>query len=125
LAIAVVLVVGAVASVDVLGDLTQSRPDAVRNGAATEVVLSVSNDRFRSGDDAAADALWGVCAAQTGSHVVGEGGPETIGGGRYRLVLVPAVGHHERRKLVGCLEDLTVDRVVGDVESFETFALDR
>jgi hypothetical protein len=35
-------------------------------------------------------------------------------------VLAPAVGEHEERKLRGCLEDLTVDRVLGDVESWRT-----
>jgi hypothetical protein len=30
------------------------------------------------------------------------------------------VGHHEQRKLVGCLEDLTIDRVIGDVVAWRT-----
>jgi hypothetical protein len=124
LMITLVLVAAVAAGVDALGDLTQSRPDEIEHGAATEVVLSVDEDRFRAGEDAAAATLWGVCGAQTASQVVGGGGPEAIGDGRYRVVLEPAVGDHERRKLVGCLEDLTVDRVMGDVESFETFALE-
>ena len=40
-----------------------------------------------------------------------DGALAPIADGRYRVVLRPAVGDHERRKLVGCLEDLTVDRV--------------
>ena len=119
-AIVVALVVALAVIVDQLGDLTQSRPDHVRNDTATEIVLAVDEDRFAPGQDAAAAALWGVCAAQTRSHVADALAP--TGDGRYRVVLEPAVGDHERRKLVGCLEDLTIDRVLGDVESFRTVA---
>ena len=120
-AIVVALVVAGALLVGELGDLTQSRPDPVRDGAVTELVLEVDVDRFGPGRDAAAGALWAVCAAQTRSRAGGDGRPEPVGDGRYRLVLAPAVGHHERRKLVGCLEDLTIDRVLGDVTGFRTF----
>jgi hypothetical protein len=120
--IVLVLLVVAVLGVDVLGDLTQSRPDSVQDGTATELVMSVEEDRFRPGQDAAAHALWSVCAAQTRSQPVGTG-IEPVGDGQYRVVLEPAVGHHEELKLVGCLEDLTIDRVVGNVESFRTIDL--
>ena len=106
-----------------LGDLTQSRPDSVRDGGATELVLSVDEERFGPGQAGAAAALWAVCSAQTRSRAIGDGELRPLGEGRYRVVLTPAVGHHEQKKLVGCLEDLTVDRVVGDVESFRTVSL--
>lgn len=118
IAVAVVLAAIIAVAIGELGDLTQSRPDPVRDDAATEVVLSVEEDRFRPGRDAAAAALWAVCVAQTSSEV--PDGLNRLADGRYRAVLEPAVGHHERRKLVGCLEDLTIDRVLGDVESFRT-----
>jgi hypothetical protein len=120
LLVAVALATAGVLAVDVLGDLTQSRPDPVMDEVATELVVAVDHDRFGGGVDAAADALWAVCSAQTASRIGGDRGLAPIGDGRYRAVLHPAVGDHEQRKLVGCLEDLTVDRVVGDVESFET-----
>jgi hypothetical protein len=106
-----------------LGDLTQSRPDEVRADATTELVISVDQDRFRPGEAAAADALWAICSAQTSSTVAAGDTLEAIGEGRYRVVLTPAVGHHEQKKLVGCLEDLTIDRVRGNVESFRTLAV--
>ena len=83
----------------------------------------MDEDRFAPGEADAAAALWAICAAQTSSRVIGDGELRPIGDGRYRVVLRPAVGHHEQKKLTGCLEDLTVDRVVGDVESFRTFSL--
>ena len=110
-------------SIGELGDLTQSRPEPVRDDAVTELVLSVRRGALRAGPRRAAAALWAVCSAQTRSRPTGDGELRPLGDGRYRVVLTPAVGHHEQRKLVGCLEDLTVDRVVGDVESFRTVSL--
>jgi hypothetical protein len=123
LLIVIALAAGAFVVVGELGDLTQSRPDPVRANTATELVLSVDEDRFGPGEAGAAAALWAICAAQTRSRAIEDGELRPIGDGRYRVVLRPAVGHHEKKKLSGCLEDLTVDRVVGDVESFRTFSL--
>jgi hypothetical protein len=119
--VAVLLVVGAVVGVGALGDLTQSRPDPVHDGAVTELVLEVDQDRFTQGEAGAADALWAVCAGQTRSRPTAP--LAAIADGRYRVVLTPAVGEHEERKLRGCLEDLTVDRVVGDIESWRTMPI--
>ena len=110
-------------AVDQIGDLTQSRPDPVRKGEVTELVVSVNQDRFGGGQEGAADALWAVCSAQTTSRPLDSDGLVPLGDDLYRVVLSPAVGHHAELKLVGCLQDLTVDRVVGDVESVRTFSV--
>jgi hypothetical protein len=107
-------------AVDFLGDLTQSRPDPVHAAEVSEVILSVDQDRFGGGQDAAADALWAVCSAQTTSRMALTDRLQSLGDGRYRAVLQPAVGDNDERQLVGCLEDLTVERVLGDVKSFRT-----
>lgn len=120
LAIVVGLAVAAFLLIGQLADLTQSRPDPVRADEVTELVMEVDIDRFRPGQDAAADALWAVCSAQTTSQAVDSGGLAPAGDGRYRVVLAPAVGHHDERKLVGCLEDLTIDRVLADVTVFRS-----
>jgi hypothetical protein len=120
LAIVAALIVVIALSIDTLGDLTQTRPDALDEDTVSELVMSVDQDRFGSGRDAAADALWSVCYAQTSSEMAGERGLEPLGGGRYRAVLHPALGKYDGRQLIGCLEDLTVDRVLADVESVRT-----
>ena len=120
---ALVFVVVAIAlgfGVDLLGDLTQSRPDQVQADEVSEVVLSVDQDRFGGGLDAAANALWAVCMAQTPSRMAADDRLQSLGHGRYRAVLEPAIGDNDERQLVGCLEDLTVERVLGDVESVRT-----
>ena len=86
-------------------------------------MLAVEQDRFAPGQDAAADRpVERVRGADELARRAGDGALAPIAGGRYRVVLRPAVGDNERRKLVGCLEDLTVDRVLGDVESFRMVA---
>jgi hypothetical protein len=117
-AIVIALILAISAAVDVLGDLTQSRPDERNERADTEVVVAIDENRFNGGSAAAAAALWAVCAPQTSSRLVDGSGPEHIGDGRYRIVLYPAVGAREQRKLIGCLEDFTVERVRGGVVSF-------
>jgi hypothetical protein len=119
LLLVLVLAVAAAITIAELADLTQSRPDKVDAAAVTEIVLDVDQDRFGTGEDGAADALWAVCAAQTRSRA-DDDGLQRVEDGRYRVVLSPAVGHHDERKLVGCLEDLTVDRVRGNVQSIRT-----
>jgi hypothetical protein len=120
LAVAIAVSLG----VDFLGDLTQSRPDRVNADEVSEVILSVDEDRFGGGRDAAADALWAVCWAQTSSRMAGDGHLQSLGDGRYRAVLQPAVGQNDQQQLVGCLEDLTVERVLGNVESVRTLSAD-
>ena len=110
-------------AVDQIGDLTQSRPDPVRKGEVTELTVSVNEDRFGGGGDGAADALWAVCSAHTSSRPLSSDGLEPVSDDLYRVVLSPALGHHAELKLVGCLEDLTIDRVLGDVESVRTFSV--
>lgn len=118
--VVVALVAGGVFAVGELGDLTQSRPDRVQADTRTELVLAVEADGFGPGEAAAADALWSLCQAQIDSRPDASG-LQGIGAGRYRVVVEPAVGHRDERKLVGCLEDLTIDRVLGDVELLRSF----
>ena len=36
------------------------------------------------------------------------------------MTITPAIGEHGENRLVGCLEDLTIDRVIGDVVAIES-----
>jgi hypothetical protein len=111
---AAALALGGVAlgGIVVLADATQDRPDAVRSDSRTTLVYDVRTRRYAGGDDRAALALWAVCSATTDSQVVSGPSPTTD---QWTVTLEPAVGERTRRRLLGCLEDLTIDRVVGDV----------
>jgi hypothetical protein len=116
--VVVLLVVGAL-SVDMLGDLTQSRSDQVPVGSRSEIVLDIDTRDYRQDRSDGARALWAACAGTTGSVLVD--GPAFVpgDGDRVRLSVEPGLGRNNRRKLVGCLEDATIDRLQGTVVSVE------
>jgi hypothetical protein len=117
LAVAVMGILGVIG----LANLTQNRPDPVEAGTATIVTFDVASRDYQRGDGAAAQALWAVCSATVGGEVTGPAAP---GGGTvdagYTVSISPAIGENGRKRLVGCLEDSTLDRVMGHVESITT-----
>ena len=111
-----VAVAAIIAGVDVLADLTQDRPDRIRPGSQTEIVLKVAS-RDRTGSDLlAAQGLWGACQGTVHQRLT-EPGVVEVAEGRFRLVTEPELGEHAWRRLQGCLEDVTLDRVKGHVVS--------
>lgn len=109
------MVVVAAVAVDALGDLTQARPDNVPPGFRTEVVYDVEVNGYLQSVDDAARNLWGACAGTIAERLVVDEGVTQIAPGRYRLVLDPAIGEIGERKLRGCMEDATLERIKGDV----------
>ena len=69
------------------------------------------------GEPAAAAALWAVCAGTVGGEV---SAVPTSDGDAWRVTIAPAIGEHGENRLVGCLEDVTIDRVIGDVVAIES-----
>ncbi|MDQ4098497.1 MAG: hypothetical protein M3144_11605 [Actinomycetota bacterium] len=116
-----VLFAAAVAGVDWLGDLTQDRPDRVSSGSRTEVVLDVRVRHDRAPANlATAQGLWGACQNTVRQRLAAPGLVD-LGGGRFRAVTEPAIGEHAWRRLQGCLEDMTIDRVRGEVVAKRNF----
>ena len=116
---ALILVLAAAAlavGIDALADLTQDRPDKVVAGSRSEVVLDVDS-RDRGGSALlSAQGLWGACQG-TVRHRLVEPGVVEVADGRFRLQTEPALGEHSWRRLQGCLEDTTLDRVKAHVVS--------
>lgn len=107
----------AFAGVDWLGDLTQDRPDSVAAGSRTELVVEVTARRHRSPAPlASAQGLWGACQHTVWQRLA-EPGLVEVGEGRFRAVTEPALGEHGWRRLQGCLEDMTIERLRGEVVS--------
>lgn len=114
---AVALVAAGVAGIDVLADATQNRPDVRIEGSVTTIDFTVDTKRYQRGDAAAANALWTVCSATVGGTV--DPVPQPHDGG-WRVTVSPAIGENGESRLVGCLEDTTLDRVVGRVVAFRS-----
>lgn len=115
------LVVATVFGIDWLADLTQNRPDRNVPGSRSEVVLDVTvRHHYDPGTLTTAQGLWGACQHTAFRRLV-EPGMVEIGEGRFRVVTEPALGEHAWRRLKGCLEDVTVDRVKADIVSKRDF----
>jgi hypothetical protein len=108
------LVAGGWFAVDKLADATQTRPDHRPKGSRTEIVFAVETKRYRQSTETAAQTLWGTCSTTVSSSLVG--GVQPLGDGDFRIVLTPGLGKHAKERVLGCLDDLTLDRVRSHVE---------
>ena len=113
------LLVLGLASLYPLAELTQNRPDKVPDGSSTVVEYKVMTRGYAM--DLAAVGLWATCQ-QTIDHARSDGLPRFVGEDRYAVVIEPGLGEHARRRLEGCLEDATIDRVSATVTRFELLA---
>jgi hypothetical protein len=111
---ALVLAVVAVVGVSSLADLTQNRPDPVVDGSSTVLTYDVGTRNYNGTDDEAAQALWAVCAATVSGRT---SGPTALANGHFSVSISPAIGTNGHKRLLGCLQDGTLDRVQGHVTS--------
>jgi hypothetical protein len=111
-----IAVAAVISGVDGLADLTQDRPDRVVPGSQSEIVLAVES-RDRGGSALlSAQGLWGACQG-TVHHWLAEPGVVEVSDGQFRILTEPALGEHSWRRLQGCLEDTTLDKVKAHVVS--------
>jgi hypothetical protein len=110
--VAVVLFVG----IGAMADATQNRPDEVDPSSTTRIVFDVDTRDYKRSDAEAARGLWAVCSSTIFNRVLV--GPAQIPEGT-AVTLRPALGEHSTKRLVGCLEDATLDRVMGTVVSLQ------
>jgi hypothetical protein len=108
--IAILAVVIVFAGLDLLGDLTQNRPDATVTGS-TSIVLDVATKSETAGKTEAARALWAACSVTVDSNLtrIRPSGSSLV------LTAEPQIGKYSFRRLKGCLEDATVDGIRADV----------
>ena len=111
--IAVLVVVGIAA----LRQATMNRPDPPRAEEGTTVELDVRTNGSRLSLDAAATGLWAACASVVDEHELVDVNEQVDG--EFALRIEPALGSHAQARLVGCLEDVTVPRILGNVTRIE------
>lgn len=100
-----------------LRELTQNRADRLVEGTESVVELDVATRDYARSDAAAVQALWAVCAATVPGEVSGPVATGRGDDGPWAVTISPALGEHGRKRLLGCLEDGTIERVIGHVES--------
>ena len=107
----VVLLAALAAGVYAMAEATQNRPDRDVAGSTTTVRFDVTTRDVHRGEHTAAATLWAVCAATVPGAISGPTGVD----GEWEATIEPAIGEHGTRRLTGCLEDVTLDRVIGRV----------
>jgi hypothetical protein len=113
-----VLVLSVAVAVDRLADATQSRPSPRVPGSSTVVELRIDQRDPRPAIEAA-QALAVAChgslrADSEFTNLV------TLRGDNVQLEVTPALSELQRRRLFGCLEDATLDRVQAHVVGWTT-----
>jgi hypothetical protein len=106
-----------IAAVVILREATMNRPDPPRVEKSSTVELVVRTNGSRLGVEAAAYGLWAACSSAVDAYRLVA--LEPAGHDRFTLHLEPALGDHAQRRLVGCLEDTTVPRILGDVSGVQ------
>lgn len=102
-----------VAGLAVLRQATMNRPDPPRVEEASTIELDVRTNGSRLTLYDAAVGLWAACASVVDRHSLVDIDP--LPDGVFALRIEPALGHHAEARLVGCLEDVTVPRILGNV----------
>lgn len=113
--LAAVAAVGlATVGLDAMADATQTRPDPKVLGTSS-VVVAVDPGSARS-PMVAASALWGACTTQLGGgfELIGM---SPVGSGDVQFLVQPQIGQYAERRLRGCINDATTDRIRAMVRS--------
>jgi hypothetical protein len=91
------------------------------------LAFTVSIHDFPGGEQTAARTLMAVCAATVDDSTISvpaparEAADEVDAADRaWHVTITPALGEHGRKRLEGCLEDVTLDRVIGHVTDVQT-----
>jgi hypothetical protein len=113
--VAALLLYGAV---DVIGDATQTRPDADTSNMTTSLILSIRHRESGHSAEETAEALWITCRSSLKRDLKAWLLP--LPGGQASLAIAPGLGEHARRRIFGCLEDATLDGVQAAVVSSTT-----
>jgi hypothetical protein len=113
----VVFAVIAAVAIVALREATMNRPDAPRVEKASTVEVVVRTNGSRLALEDAAGTLWAACASTVDAYDLVA--LDQVGHQRFALRLEPALGDHAQRRLLGCLEDTTVPRILGEVTRVE------
>ncbi len=121
--VTVAVVVAAVAiGINAVREATMTTPEPVETDSALVVVLDVDTREAFGSISQLVEALYVACRVRLPDETRAVEITETVDGAG-RLVVAPAIGPTGQRRLIGCLEDATIDRVNAEVLSVEQIRL--
>jgi hypothetical protein len=112
----VALALALFASVRLIMEATQDGPDPRAPGSSSTIEFTVTANNKHGGESAAAAALWAVCSTTVDGTMSQR--PQALGGA-WRVTVAPEIGPRGQRRLIGCIEDMTIERVIGRVRNIE------
>jgi hypothetical protein len=117
----VALAIAGLVGVVAMMEATQNRPDNPAPGSTSTLAFTVSTRDFPGGEQTAARTLMAVCAATVDDATISvPARAAEADDDAWRVTIAPALGEHGRKRLEGCLEDVTLDRVIGHVTAVRT-----
>ena len=99
-----------------LGDLTQTRPEAIDPDSRAEVTLSVELHGYSGLPKTPPGPCGRVCQPQLGSRTRVMR-PAQVSGPRAERRRQPCARTHQHETAPGCVDDATIDRVRGELDS--------
>jgi hypothetical protein len=108
--------------VQALRELTQSRPGELYEPGTTTVVVEIGQKRDARPVAAVATDLWSSCRSRLGGDVELTA-VQPLADQLVRIDLDRALGRTGRARLIGCLEDYTLDLVRADIVTLESAPL--
>lgn len=114
--IVAVVVIAAVATIDHIGDATQSRPERSSAPGRHALLLTIDQRRDPRPVEQLAEALTVACRNRLPDDV-GVDRIEAIDGPTVLVVLDHRIGELTERRFVGCLEDATLDLTIAEVRA--------
>ena len=116
-----VIAVAGIVGVFAMMEATQNRPDDPPPGSSSTLAFTVSTRDFPGGEQTAARTLMAVCAMTVDDATITVPAPAPeAADDAWHVTITPALGEHGRKRLEGCLEDVTLDRVIGHVTDVRT-----
>lgn len=117
--VGVVSVILSVILVVALRELTQTRPGEVTTPGRSTIVVGIEQRRTADPPDVVAGGLWGACRSRLPGGIavvsIASTGPDEA-----TIVIDHSLGRTGRLRIVGCLEDHTMDLVRAEVRQVTT-----
>jgi hypothetical protein len=105
-----------IVGIGALADATQNRRDPPPDPDSTSAVVFEVDSRRYPGDIDPGTVLWTACSGTIHHELLDIA---EVDDDIYRATVQPALGRNAERRLEGCLNDSTVDRLNGNVVSME------